>query len=450
MKEQLKRNGLILAKGAAELLFYLPVYMTAAIYLLPHAASVALWLILLPLVFWCGALMKERWKNSRIIVELLAAFAIGCLYSFIFLLVFASDIKLELAAGLVLPSAFLSWKGIMLTRKGWKFSFDSRYMIAGISLYVAVQPLKIWLLDRLLEVDMLLFIGGAAVLIMAFYMLNERLIRNETVDTSQSPAAIAAAKHNRLLMSLITFTLLITSLLLLYKDAVMAGLRSVLAWIVGWLSREPKEPVIEQQPEPAAPQQFPEVEPSEPAKWMLLLEQIIKIIVIAAGAVVLLLLVYFASKKLLQLAYRLWLKFMKRNDAMQAQNGDYVDEEEQLTLLIKERKKKRHSLRGGPTKGRKSFESKWNSSTDNREKIRLLYSHWLSELARVYRYRAKSQLTAQETCTDLQSQYQKEQAKLQASRFIDMYDAVRYGDHVPSQEETELLKKKMLEDFERK
>lgn len=448
MKNWLKTNGIIFAKGAAELLFYLPVFLTAAIYLLPHA-SVFLWLIMLPLVYWSGAALKGIWKSSRFIVELLASCTIGYVYCYLFSIVFISSIKQEMLAALALLSALLCWKGIVLTRKGWKDSFDSRYMITGIMTYVAAQPLKVWLLVRLIEVETQLFVCGAVVLILSFYIFNGRFIKNETVDVGQSPAAIAAAKHNRMLMSLITCILLAASFLLFYKDAVMAGFRKVMAWILSWLSREPEEPVVEQQPEPTAPSQFPEVEPSEPAKWMLILEQIIKIIVIAAVAAAILLLVYAVSKKLLKLAYRLWLKFMKRSGSMEGQYGYYVDEEEQLTSIIKKRRKRR-SHQGGHAKGRKNFETKWSRTTDNREKIRLLYAQWLGELARVYRYRAKSERTAQETGADLQRQYEKEQAKLQASRFIDIYDAVRYGDHVPSYEETEQLKKKILGDLDRK
>ena len=62
--------------GAVELLFHLPVLLTAGVYVLPTSAIWG-WVLSLLLAYWAGALMAGTVSRAWLVIRILLAAAIG-------------------------------------------------------------------------------------------------------------------------------------------------------------------------------------------------------------------------------------------------------------------------------------------------------------------------------------------------------------------------------------
>lgn len=144
MNEPQKRSFSLntLGQGVIELLFYLPVFIAIAVYLLP-AGALWPWIATIPLCYWTASLILGKYPRLRYGVKLLLAIAIGALHSSLFIIAWVGNVDIVPMVVCGLAAAVAAMKGMSAQLRGWFNSFPNTQMLIGVLLYVAVQPLKI-------------------------------------------------------------------------------------------------------------------------------------------------------------------------------------------------------------------------------------------------------------------------------------------------------------------
>ncbi|MNZ79394.1 hypothetical protein D3C78_979960 [compost metagenome] len=217
------------------------------------------------------------------------------------------------------------------------------------------------------------------------------------------------------------------------QQAIEGIFRGLIAQIVAWFSKPPKEQV-NQPVQEQAPQEMPgadEIKP--PAEWMVLLEQIFKIVVtvllIIAAAVVL----FFLLRKLIRLVQRIAARLLERGaDSRRAETG-YTDEVESMMSLISLRKQMGSQLRKLLPK-RKPSRPGWNELDSNAERIRFLYAHFVRSTTKSGDA-LQAHLTPRETLEHWKQQHGRAvRDKSEVDGLIESYEQVRYGEKTVSDE----------------
>ncbi|MFD2117810.1 DUF4129 domain-containing protein [Paenibacillus yanchengensis] len=444
MKNRDQKYWLLLVKGVLEVLLYLPFIISAAVYSLPQA-SFYVWLLTLPLIFSLTAWLTELWKQSRVIFDWLIALVVGWGHVFVYVLFFQAALVWWqwLITGLV--SSYISFRGIKQTKIGWNSSFDTGYMLIGLASYIVLQMLKRGVATEVLPYDSWLMFGGVLSFFTLVILINERQIKNEAVDGGQSAAAIVAKKQNRTLMSLLIGLFTIITILFLFQKEIGATIKAFFRWLFSWIqSSQPSDPEPTNEPDAAMQPPFVLEEQGEPAAWLIILEQIVKVIAIAIAAAIIITLLYIVIKQLAKILYQLWLRFMGKSEIVGADDANYTDEEEQLTMLNKLGRKRRDQKKQSFRRLRQ-FDKRWSELTDNKEKVRLLYQRWLMGLNKQHQYTAKPHWTVRETGKDVATTHTDEGNKIEESNLLNYYEAARYGEQSPSDEQTERLKQQIVQ-----
>lgn len=424
----------MLGQGFAELLFFVPAPLLAAVYLLNGSA--AAWTFTLPVCYAAGVAAGKAGRPRRMLTKGLWALAVGILHLSIVLLF--ADVPSATSLPLLVFSAAAALQGVRAAvSASWTVSFPGSAMLIGVLLHLAGQ-LAMLPLDQWARYGTLTAICGIAAVILYLFISNDRLLSGETGGQGKAGAAMAAFKRqNRMLTAIFAAVIAVAGLFRLWQQLFEQAGKGILNAILRWLSRPAEEQPQETPALPEAPQ-LPEAEPaSEPAAWLLLLEQVAKVIGIVIAIVLAVLLLVYIGRRLYRLAAAWIGSLMRRSDEMRTQEAGYVDEVEQLMTLTKWReqwKNRLGSLR--PDNSRVTWDKMSGAI-----RIRELYkSMLLRSVGKGYAF--KSYLTPQETAEDLHrwnpSAHQAGEAEL-----IKMYDEVRYGGAEPSPEAADRLKKQM-------
>lgn len=419
-----------LAKGAAELLFFLPVALTAAVYCLSDSA-VWPWVISLAPSYWIGSVTAALAKVRRRGFKLLLSAVIGVLLSALVI------VSLDERAGVLslavcgLISAAFSYKGMSESLKGWTSSFPNSQLLTSVCIYVAVQPMKIFVLKELADYNGILIIGGIASVVLFFFMANERLLNSETADTGKSETSIAFKRYNRLMVVILLGFIAVLAMFRNIQQALERMIKNIVDAVMAWLNRprdnEPPQsqpPVQEQQP------MLPEAEQQEPAAWVLLLEQIFKIAATVLVIVVVCFALFFLGLKLYRLIKATMAKLMERSAERQGEDTGYTDEVESLMSFAKLKNELKGSLRKWMPM-RKEREPGWNDLTNNAERVRYLYMRLLRAGAKLG-YAQSPHLTPRETAADMLARKQSAYGEERTTPLIEAYEAVRYGERPAS------------------
>ncbi|MGO4182760.1 DUF4129 domain-containing protein [Paenibacillus sp. TAF43_2] len=437
MNEPQKRSFPLntLGQGVIELLFYLPVFIAIAVYLLP-AGALWPWIATIPLCYWAASLILGKYPRLRYGVKLLLAIAIGALHSSLFIIAWVGNVDIVPMVVCGLAAAVAAMRGMSAQLRGWFNSFPNTQMLIGVLLYVAVQPLKIIALKKLMEYNGLLMVCGIAAVIIFFFFANERHLNSETVDSGKTSATLAFKRQNRLLIIVIVSIISILALFRQIQKMIESFFHSIIERIMNWLNQSREQTPAEEPPIDSSTPEMPLEETKPPSDWMLLLEQIAKIIGIVLVIIILCILFYFIARKVMQWAKLIAAKLQERGADSRNNGVGFTDEVESLMTLTKWREQMGNKLKQLLPKKR-SFAQEWNELRTNTEKIRFLYARLLRSSAE-QGYTVKEHMTPRETSEDLNTW---QAGKLDnMPRFIELYEEARYGDKQPDDKQINALK----------
>ncbi|WP_054024692.1 DUF4129 domain-containing protein [Bacillus sp. FJAT-28004] len=427
----------IFGQGVIELLFYLPVFITIAVYLLPTAA-VWPWIATIPFCYWASSVILGNYSRLRYGVKLLLAIAIGALHSGLFFVAWVGDTAIIPMVICGLIAAFAAMRGMSSQLRGWSFSFPNTQMLIGVILYVAVQPLKVIVLKRLTEYNGILIVCGIAAVILFFFFANERHLNSETVDSGKTSATLAFKRQNRILIVVIVSIISILALFRQIQQMIERFFHSIIERMMNWFNQSRQQAPLDEPPIDSSTPQMPMEESKPPSDWMLLLEQIAKIFAIVLVIIIFCILFYFIVRKLMQWAKLLAAKLQERGADSRNGGVGFTDEVESLMTLTNLREQMSNKLKKLLPKKR-SFAQEWNELRTNTEKIRFLYTRLLKSSAE-QGYMVKEHMTPRETSEDL-SKWQDGKLKIEGMpRFIEVYEEARYGDKQPDDQQINAFK----------
>lgn len=430
----------VFGQGVIELLFYLPVLLTAAVYLLP-ASAIWVWIGTLPLCYWVASLMIGKWSKLRYGVRLLLASTIGAVHAFLFIGSGAGELQIASIALCGFVAAIIAVRGMAAYLRGWVVSFPNSQLLVGIMSYVASQPLKLLLFKKLIDYNGVLIICGIASVIIFFFFINERHLNSETVDRGKTPAFLAFKRQNRMILLIIVSIISIIALFQQIQQVIERYFYSILEWLMRWLNRPVKqepteEPSVNEQP----PGMLPADEVKPPSEWLLLLEQMLKIIGIVLVIFFVIIILFIVFKKLYQWAKVIMAKLQERGADNRRGEAAFTDEFENLMTLTNLRNQMGKQLKKLLPKNRSQGKG-WNELTSNAEKIRFLYAHILQADAK-QGYTVQAHLTPRETGEDLAKWKDGKLKREGIECFIDVYERVRYGDKLPDNQQVAAFKEK--------
>lgn len=429
-----KRSGTI-GKGITELLFFAPVWLTIVCYAVPGSVSIV-WAAGLLALYGIGAWVAERKQNMRIMTRWLTSLLVASLFSVIIGL-----LAFDLTDYILWTASFISGlcateRGSAMIRKGWPQSFQSAHMGVGILLYVISIPLSYWVLHELADLRLWIAFCGMASVVLFMNIINNRHLSSESVDGSRSKTLSEAQRRNRMLLAILTVLIVVFTafrqIQQWLEDHVFAAIRRLLGMFGGGEAAEPPPEV-----EPATPPQpmLPPMEQNEPSKLLVLLEQIVKIVVTIALVIGALLLLYWLGRRL-SVWLRGWMdKLLQRQTSLKAEDGAYTDEVEKLMTLTKWREGIKN--RFGSRRSKESDgEPRWEELQSEQDRMRWLYRKWVRGGMNAG-YTPQPNLTPMETAESLSDWSGRAQGKTEAESFAGGYEAVRYGESVPSETELE-------------
>ncbi|MFD0587085.1 DUF4129 domain-containing protein [Paenibacillus sp. GCM10027627] len=408
-----------------ELVFYFPFLVAAAVYFVPEP-SILWWVFTLPLIYigsgvWRPSQMAAR-NISRYTMSLLLAFV----HSFAVIMAGgAASLNPVKLVPLVLLGAFFADRGY-LQKQGWEGSFHSVHMFVGIMGYIVLLPLKVLLLEKLLDYELMLNAGGVAAILLFFIMINERLVWKETIDKRSTPALRSSRKQNRALMGILLGIMIGFLAFGEVRQWLEEKLRALLRALFSRNSSE-QAPLPEQT---AQPSEWPEwmSEPKDNV-FMEVLERIIVVAASIAAVVAGVFALYFLIKKSKGLLQAIWDKLLFKRDIEEIGEESYRDETEKLqksNLRLRKRSGKEDSLQR---------EMKWEQLQSNGERIRYLYRLLLRENVRSG-YKHKEHLTPRETAGQWATSVpfgETDRDKLDS--FVSLYEDTRYGGKEPANQE---------------
>lgn len=412
-------------KGLTELLFYMPVWLSFAVYWVP-GQIIFLWVASLLVLYIAGTAIYDRWPGIRV----------GTRWLMSLFIVAAIGAALGLAGGAVTDYKFWGaslicgmWfivQGSAMMRRGWEESFRTIHMGFGILTYVACIPFTYGFLHMLAGIRLWIAAAGMLSVALTLYIVNDRHLSSESVDGAKSQTLLLARRRNRFMLAGLTVLMIgiaaFRQIQQWIEDHIMAGLRKLFA-MLGSGEKEERPP--EPPPQSNTPDMLPPMEPSEPARWLVWLEKIMQIIVTIAIVVGVLFLLWWLGRKL-AVWFRRWMdKLLQRQSARSSDDGAYTDEVESLMTIDKWRTKLRDRLKR--RRGGIEAELDWDELTSGKERMRWLYRQWVRAGIR-QGFEPKPYLTPQETAESLAAWKGSHSNRSEAGSFINNYEAARYGE----------------------
>ncbi|MUT67378.1 DUF4129 domain-containing protein [Paenibacillus sp. NEAU-GSW1] len=426
--------------GTVENLFLLPLHLIAAVYAL-NGPFVMLWLLALPLIYTAGYGLNGVMKLERRIYRILLALATGGISAAALLALDGTADRgfsyYVTSMTVILLSALVSLRGMRMRMAGWRTAFPNQAMLFAIFGYVVIQLfVKMW--DKLEPFGDLTIYCGIACVILFFFIANERLVSGEAglYGKSKSAAAAAGRRQNRWMTVAVVVVLCIFSLFRQLQHAVESAFRYIVAAIMDVLNRPVKEQLTETPEEQTPPPPAMPEEIKEPAQWLIVLEQILRIAGTIIVIIVLCVLLYFLGRTLYRLSQRILAKIWERSNEKRGADDGYTDEVESIIASSKWRS-------GWRQEGSARKEDRWSKLTSGAERIRYLYRRFVSEqIAKGYAHR--SDMTPQEVAGDIAT-WRKNASTEDERRLIRSYEEVRYGERELDAAIAEQLKKRLDE-----
>jgi len=192
----------VFGQGLIELLFYLPVLLVAAVYLLPPTVVWG-WIVTLSLCYWMGSTLIGIKPQLRRIFRLLLAVAIGATHACITIFIGIGELGIVALIICGLLGTIAAARGMSAMLQGWTETFTNTRMLVGVIIYVVAQLFKMVLVKEFAEYSGVLIVCGIAAVILFFFFANERHLNNETIDTGKSSATLAFKRQNRIMMIIV-------------------------------------------------------------------------------------------------------------------------------------------------------------------------------------------------------------------------------------------------------
>ncbi len=425
--------------SSIELLLLLPVWLGLYGWLRPPAPVAAGFALLIWASSLGGAAASLRW--TRRWQQLALALPGGALFAWAASTTFltAEPTWAVVAAGAAV-GCFVLLQGTTAAER----VDDPKWLWYGLALYF-VAAVAYPRLDALRDTVTALTAGGAVSLAIALFASNGTFLRGASLAKSRSRGVPASLRrHNRAMMGVVL--LVVVGLTAAFGNAFGRLIHAFIRWLFGLLPQgEPaEEPPAPEPPPPSMPEGLPAAE-GEPG-WF---AQLLDILAYAVGIAAVGLLLFALGRWLYRNGggvFREWLRrlaaFLTRS-GRGAEDAAYVDEETTVFSWEAVGKRVRDSWLGRLVA--RSRAERWEEQRTNPERIRFLYRRWLRS-AVDDGYAPRRHLTPRETEADVLAWAASrpsgrggtaERGRGAEGPLVELYDRVRYGDAVPSDEDVE-------------
>lgn len=419
-------------RAVIELIFYAPIWLTIGIYLLP-SAQLPLWAALLVIVYCVPQFVFRSGKAIKNGYRILSVAILGILPVALLAALLPAQIDewAWIACGLV-GIAFVesSFRSLL---HNWYNSFSTLIMLIMLFAAVGLQILKVITLAKLALFNSIFFALGIVACILFLYIHNERTVRDQQMIDNASTTIRRSVAMNRLYITIIALVVVGIALIRSVQEKLEQWLKQLYQWLLGWLSREP---AAEQQPveQPQQPQfDLGELEEaSEPSRFWLVLEQILKWLAIAFIVVAVLVAIYYIVTKLIPLLLKLIHRMLNRRALLKQSGEGYTDEIE--GIIPQKNKHKRKRVRGLARPSLKQW-----SKLSSREKVKALYV-----LALSFGLKQGEPIAASKTAQENLKLLMKDQPTTEIyNELLHSYNEIRYGNVEPDAQHVEGLRHKV-------
>lgn len=407
--------------GAAELILFSPLVVTAHIYL----SGTQFWQLILQffLVFAAGSFLGCMKWLSRTLYELMGCALAGCTAAYLFQ---GNNWHSWVNAGI---GMLLAYRGIRGTKDGWASIFPgASFAVAGSVYFIGVpimehqaafQPYMGWMNGL-----------GFVSLIIFFFALHRNGLLMATLAGDERAASSSLSETVKRSSRIWLIALIILIFAVAYfqqlKQGIVAGLRAAIIWLLRLMQSDPP---AEAPPEPspsAAPPLLPPAAAAEPS-WLDTLLHAIQIVLGYLIVIALIVLaIYVIVSKLMPAVTALLRRLLNRSlsSKQDIESEGFIDEKEALVDWKGLPRLWWQQVRKGRNKER-SYAKKWSLLPNNRERIRFLY-RLLIDRAAQGGYAFKEALTPNETEKDLSQGKQLTSETVHA--ITSAYNQVRYGE----------------------
>ncbi|GIP40384.1 hypothetical protein J31TS4_36640 [Paenibacillus sp. J31TS4] len=435
---RLRRTLFTWLHGGMEILIFLPILLAVGVAVAPSGQAL-LWTVLLSLFYLAGAagwqLLRIRRRVLRLLYVAAAAIAVAWLLP-------AGPLGLW---GAVPVGAVLVYRGLQMAERTLVTMYPEMVYWIGPFLYWAgslfyrnVTLLKVYetAYGRL----------GLLTLVLVFVLTNRVHLQwtassaNRNQERGKTARlAPGMLRHNRVLLGALLVLIVLFSQwrgLLHALQALYGGVLMLVARLLALLPQAEERPPETQRP----PDQMPpfDMEPSEPSRFLVLLEMVAKVAVmlaLAAGVVLLLIVLFKRLRQLIR-----WLRENRMGMSGEETAGEgYVDEEESLEGWKQIGGRSADRVRAWLSRfGRR--EPKWEELASGQERARYLYRQLLRRRSEEGEA-AKPGLTPAETTGEWAARHPERTAPL--GELAKAYNEARYGEREPRQADLDRTRREL-------
>lgn len=406
-----------IAYGCMEVLTFLPILLTIAIYTI-DSHSIWIWIGSIPILYLGGRILIRCFKKHRIIAIILCGLISGAYTYLLFGMAGVRIIYIFIVAFIYM------YRGILSAEQPWDMIFPEQMFWIGILMYFTASFLY-GRIQSLAEFSKWINIAAYIYIPLVFFLLNRRQLENANLSRGEAvkiqPNVI---KQNRRLIVLNMLIVIFISSFNQLKTWIEKGLSLLGGWIYRFilflnsLLDSSSAPI---ESEGGIPQIEPFTEPTEPSLFSRILDIIFSVIAI----ILLFILIFFACKIIYKGIKKLIKKLEEigKNRAIYEQPSGYIDEKESLIDIKKmgrdyvDRVKK--WLANMLSKG-----LKWDELKNNSERVRYIYIKMVLR-AVAEGYSLKIFLTPRELQYDLSNWYGERQMDIEP--LISLYYTARYS-----------------------
>jgi hypothetical protein len=422
-------------QGCIELILFFPVLLAIGLYL-TDSRGLWLWLFSMTWYYLFGvslqALFRWRQRHIQLGVALIVA-------GWIAFLVVEGTYAAVISAVI---GMFLFHRGVKMVDHSWEDMFPLPMFWVGLIVYLFSY---FFYKHNTAASEYLSHFTwfGIASLILCLYFTNLWHLKAAALSGPKTPSLSSSlVRQNRIMVFLLSGFILFVGAFDAIKDMIVRWIKRFFAWLFAMLADEgPEEPLPNETIDTGLPQ-LPQSE-GEPSWFMMLLEKIALIVFTILTIAAVIWLAYVAFTRLIGVLKKFarWLTaalFHRAN--IPAEQTGYTDEKSNV-LSWKDLPKTYARQAKDWLTALLAAERKWSELTNNRERARYLYRHFLYRMIAAG-YPISRALTPREIGKDIN--HWRETSPQDAdhlNHFIELYNAARFGNSEIDNTDIDKMKK---------
>lgn len=410
-------------QGIYEYLLFFPVFIIIGINIF-HDHRLWSWVACLFVLFIVGVTFRSIFLNQKWWLFSLFSIVVGAGSSFIF-----TD-HLLFVIILAIVHILIVYRGMMYVGQRWEDVLPLSFLWLGSLGMYFVGYFVFRFVESLNPYLNYISTSGILLIVMIMFVSNRDHLKNTTLSKDKTPFISSSIKRqNRIFLLITIFIILLITNGRKIQEWIGDSFRSVIKWLIEFMSRSGEKEVIEEPPTPSSMEPaFPFEEPKEPSIIAEFLEMITMYAtyLFLVVAVIFLLLLFIKKtrmwiingcKKIIQFLKEIVSQVITREESTQ-----YVEEKESV-FNWKEWKDEQQSKAKGFVKNILKRKPSWNSLS-NQEKVRFVFRKFI--LQEMDQTKLKEQATPREILEEIKRTGHVDERQIEQLKIA--YEKTRYGE----------------------